>query len=153
MNQALWELNHGSEVASRKQVSYVCHIICTVLDKFQCKKSKLNHIGWHKVLLCVATKVEVASTFMAPFKIIKLFYLTKNYDYIFSSAANKDFSLYHVSKEVHLITKSVLRRNYVNGIHYSLILSFLHSIPAKSGFLFLVIYEIQCLVSFLIISH
>ena len=72
--------------------------------------SKFNHVSWHEGLLCVAAKTEVASTLAALFKIIKLSYLTENYDYIyiFLSAASKDFCLHHVSKEVRLVSKSVL---------------------------------------------
>lgn len=88
-------------------------------------------MSWHKVLYCVATKIKVASTFSAPFKIVELFYVTKNYDHIFSSAANKELCLCHISKEVHVVTKSVLKTNYVNGIHQALILFFLFSTQAK----------------------
>lgn len=72
---------------------------------------------------------------------------------LFLPTANEDFCLYHVSKEAYLVIESVLRTNYVNGIHQALICPFYILLKQKSGFFSLVIYEISCLVSFVIMSH
>lgn len=94
-------------------------------------KSKFNSISWHEVLFPCCHSNRVASTLPAPLKTIKLLYLTKKWSFFFINCQQRH--LYHNSKEAPLVTKSVLRTNYVDGMPQVLILSFYNLLEQDQG--------------------